>query len=207
MREFIKIRFELYLLIGLIIYCPIARSDQVGVQLPSTPPNCGITSALAFAHMNGLSVTPQIADKLRREYPQSTVALADVRQILLSLGFKLDGVKATLKELNEMQIPTIIHLTNPDHFVTLLDASTTEVRILENAGEAVTILPRSEIESRFDGYALIPEPDIRTDIPLIRLKETNYTFAVAGLNQKVKHDFGFTNEGQRDLIVSVAGST
>lgn len=145
MRKLIKTHFASCFLLWVLI-CNASWAAPTVSQLPiSQPPNCGITSTLAFAQMQGRSVAPEAIEQLREAYPQPTVSLMDVQRMVASLGFKLDGVKVTLDELQEMQRPTVIHLTNPDHFVTLLDASASYVRLLENSGEEVTIVPAPKL--------------------------------------------------------------
>jgi ABC-type bacteriocin/lantibiotic exporter with double-glycine peptidase domain len=188
------------------LWTPGAIAQETTIQSP----NCGITSVSALAQVRGLSLTTQVGERLLKEYPQQTVSLADVKKIAASVGIPLSGVKATLGDLLEMQRPAIIHLTKPDHFVLLLDASKEHVRLLEGPQSAVTVVSRADIERRFDGYALILQDEPasnNTDAPRVRFDETDFQIGITGIGQKVEHDYRFTNTGKQNLIVSLAGST
>jgi len=93
--------------------------------------NCGVISALSLAQVKNKHVSAIQAQDLFEKYPEVTVFLLDVQNMAKSLGIPLTGVKSTFNDLVNAQMPTIIHLQNPDHFVLMLDGNQQWVRLLE----------------------------------------------------------------------------
>lgn len=180
-------------------------SQAAPYQLPLG--NCAVKSVLAAARLLDRRVDPQAADRLFREHGSSPVSLFEIKKMAADLGIELVGVRAELGELVERQIPAVIHLREPEHFVLLLDGSKDLLRLLESADAQVWVAPRSEIEHRFTGYALTLAEDRANDAAAVRFDETHYEFGIAGVGQQVEHVYGFLNNGTRPLALSVSGST
>jgi ABC-type bacteriocin/lantibiotic exporter with double-glycine peptidase domain len=168
--------------------------------------NCGVQSALSLAVVQNRTVSAELQQQLIKAYPETAISLAEVKRIAKSLGIEMTGVKVTLDELTAMQQPAIVHLTQPDHFVLMVDGTAENIRLLEQPQAKVSVVPRAGIERRFDGYALIltPAPD---DRPRVQFDRTDVVFENIGTAEKIEREFKFTNIGQKELIVSVAGST
>jgi peroxiredoxin len=75
--------------------------------------------------------------------------------------------------------------------------------LLENPTSPISIVPRAEIETRFDGYALVAQTGNNHKVPNIHFNETDFDFGILGVGQKVEHNYRFQNTGQKDLTVSV----
>ena len=188
---------------AVLLVCTLLYVNRVAAQIPATP-NCGIVSTLALAQMQNRSASASDQDRLLKEYPQTTVSVVDVRTMAKSLGINLNGVKATLDELLATQRPAIIHLSQPEHFVLLLDGSRNSLRLLEDAASPI-VVPRIEIEKRFDGYALMLQDNLpkTASVPRVRFDETDFQFGVVGVGQKVEHNYRFTNLGKQPLTVNI----
>lgn len=173
---------------------------------PSSP-NCGITAVLALAQVLDKNVSEDIKARFEQMCPKSTVSLLDVQGMSSLIGIAVVGAKTGLAELVASQRPAIIHLSNPDHFALLLDGSKDHVRLVPGPGSPVLVVPRPEIEKRFDGYAMILKDTPPADSPHIRLDETDLHFGICGIGQRIQQEYQFTNTGKKDLVVTVSGST
>jgi len=90
----------------------------------------------------------------------------------------------------------------------MLDGNQQWVRLLETPDGMISIVPRADIEKRFDGYALIQSIDVSNDnAPSIHFAETNFQTNVTGIGQQVKHAYSFTNTGKQPLKVSIKSTS
>lgn len=179
---------------------------KLGMAQQSPEVSCGVRSVLSLAALQNRSVTAEQREQLIKAYPEATISLAAVKTITQSLGFDVAGVKATLSELVALQRPAIIHLTQPDHFVLMVDGNAENIRLLERPEAKISVVARAEIEKRFDGYALILPP-APADAPRIQFERTDVAFENVGAAEKIERDFKFTNIGWQALVVVVSGST
>ena len=178
-----------------------AYADPNPVTAPN--PNCGVTSALALARVYRQAIPPDAMSLLQQKYPQSMVSMADVRDMTARLGMDVVGVKSQLDDLLIGQRPSIIHLTQPEHFVLLLDGDAKQLRLLEET-TGISVVDRSSIEARFDGYALLPKNrDLNKDVPQVLFDDLDFSFGIIGAGQKVKHTFRFTNTGTQPFSLKI----
>jgi peroxiredoxin Q/BCP len=183
----------------ILLFVPLTASAQNTAET-----SCGINSAMSLARVLGL--TSKTRDALQAEYPNASVSLLNVKQMCQRLDLKTSGVKATLAELLQSGAPCIIGLKEPDHFTVLLDGTNDELRILEGEDSALQIVPRREIESRFTGYALLPDIST-TGAPKLQMPQFDQYRTFEGMGQKVEYRFPVSNTGQAPLALEIAGTS
>ncbi|MDQ3847494.1 MAG: cysteine peptidase family C39 domain-containing protein, partial [Thermoproteota archaeon] len=132
----------------MVMLLAISESMAQQTTAPTIPGtvNCGVQSVLALTKLRNHAVPVEQQAQLIQAYPQTAVSMADVKRIAHSLGIELMGVKATLEELTKTQCPAIIHLTQPDHFVLMIDGTTDKIRLLEKPQSKVAVVSRNDIE-------------------------------------------------------------
>jgi len=161
---------------------------------------------LGLVEVRGKEISAELRDQLLREHPQPVVSLFDVKTMAAELGFNLAGVQITLQELLDARRPAIIHLTEPDHFVLLLDGSKNSIRFWSGA-DGITIKPRAEVERQFDGNALVLRGGTAENTPSLRFEDLDYDVGMIPVVQKIEHVFRFTNAGGKDVTIKSLGSS
>jgi hypothetical protein len=195
-------------IVTLLVVCLTLFPSVLGARLlpsssaQSAQPSCGITSSLALATIYEREVLTETITELLKDYPEQTVSLFDVTNIAARLGFKTKAVKIGFDELVVSHKPAILHLKDPDHFVLMLDGSAQHVRLLEYANGIVAVVSRTELEKRFDGIALLPEVD-SLGAPQVQFEATDFEFGIAGIGQKIEHDYQFSNRGSKPLKIEI----
>jgi hypothetical protein len=187
----------LLLILSLVL---ASRSSQC-----ATAANCGVNSATALANVFGS--TKGSRTKLQIQYPSSVVSMLQVKQMCQQLGIKTVGVRASLAEILKEGTPCIIGLKDPEHFTVLLDGTADELRILEGDEAELQIVSRRVIESRYSGFALLPEFNSKIKSAHIDLKHFDQVVKFSGIGQKVDYVFPFKNSGVMPLSVEVAGTS
>jgi len=123
------------------------------------------------------------------------------------LGLDVTGVKSTFDELLESATPCIINLKNPEHFLLLLDGDAKVVRIIDDDAGSLKVVSRSDIESRFTGYALITDTAATPNAPKLQMAQYDQYQTFEGINQKAVFDFPLQNTGKNPLSVEIAGTS
>ena len=119
---------------------------------------------------------------LEANFPAATVSLLDVKQMCAQQNVATQSVKVTLDEPLQSGIPSIIGLSEPEHFTLLLDGNAEEVRLLEGEDGALQVVPRREIEARFTGFALIPQITPSADAPQLQTPRFDQYVTFGGLS-------------------------
>jgi len=88
----------------------------------------------------------------------------------------------------------------------LHDPRTAEHSIFAPNGFCQSILRKVE-EGRFHRDNLFAREESPNVSPQMHFDETDFHFGVSGVGQTIQHEYHFTNSGQKDLTVSVAGSS
>ena len=187
-----------------LVYCGESLQDA---QVITPRTNCGVDSALALAEVTGHIVSASVREHILEANSAPTATLAQVKNMVAQVGVPVQGVKTTLQALLEKQRPSIIHLRAPDHFTLMLDGTPQWIRLMDGANGSLSVVPRPEIEERFDGFALQIADQAEINGPQAALQETDFQFGVRGVGQKAEHSFQITNAGQSDLKVNVRGSS
>ena len=196
--------------LGLIVSVPFsAHADEntQNAQINAPTTNCGVVSVLALAQVMGRTVAVPVREHILQANTAPTATLAQVKNMAAQIGVPMQGVKTTLQSLLQEQKPSIIHLRAPDHFVLMLDGSPQWIRLMDGNDGVLSVMPRAEIERRFDGFALQIVDNNFPNEPRIALQESDYAFGVRGVGQKVEHTFQLANAGQSDLKVNVQGTS
>lgn len=144
-------RCSVFLLLGMTSSCLIVRADALSTV---DTPNCGIQSVLDFARFLDKAPKEEQAIALCKTYPQAEISMFDVQQAAKQVGVQLDGVKASVAELEKRHQPFIAVL--PDHFVFVERVEGEWVRHSENEG--FSIEPRAQFEADYQGKALVLSP-------------------------------------------------
>jgi peroxiredoxin Q/BCP len=182
----------------------------LAVLICATPPvqsldvaNCGVNSALGVAKILGASTDARA--QLTSAYPSVSVSLLDVKRMCALQGIQTDGVKATFAELLQADVPCIVGLKEPEHFLVLLDGNQDEIRVLDGDSAQVQVVPRRELEARYNGYALMPQ------VALDNAPHLEATFDLykkfGGLGQKVDYVFPLKNKGKTPLNIEITGTS
>ena len=186
-------------IVWLLALCLPAKAQDL------TDTNCGVNSALSLSRVLGSETDARSV--LQAAYPAATVSLLDVKRMCAQQNIPVQGVKATLDELLQAGTPSIIGLQGPEHFTLLLDGNADEVRLLEGEVGALQIVPRSEIEARFTGYALMPQIAAPADAPQLQMPRYDQYLTFGGIGQKVDFRFPLANSGQTPLTIEIAGTS
>ncbi|MCC7493488.1 MAG: hypothetical protein IT204_14125 [Fimbriimonadaceae bacterium] len=175
------------------------------VAAPETP-SCGVTAALALSYCVGRPVSPGDAEKLGRQYPQSTMTLLQVRDAAQQLGVQSRCVRATFEEVARLDSPAVLHLREPEHFVTVLSITDSVVHCVEQPGGRPVVLPSAEVKARYTGVALVlperPEPSPRAVVP-----QVHWTVDAREAGQEWVFEVAVRNGGRSPLTLRVGGTT
>jgi hypothetical protein len=190
------------LLLGTIFFTPHIASAQENAEA-----NCGVNSSIALSRLNRLIVTQNDVNQLNTIYPATTVSMLDVKQMCKKLGLSVTGVKSTFDELLSTATPCIINLKDPGHFLVLLDGDAKMARVIDGDNGSLEVIPQSEIESRFTGYALITDNTESPNAPALHMLRYDEYQTFEGINQKAVFDFPLQNTGKSPLSVEIAGTS
>jgi hypothetical protein len=170
------------------------------VGRPCGGQDCGVESLCAIARLLGHEVSPAARQKLNQVLPGERVTMLQIQAAAAELGITLAGVRAPLRGLlAQGRGPSIIHLQEPDHFLTLARASDEWVQAVDSG--RVALLARSAIEARYSGRALVPALPDPAGAPRAEVADFCWVFGVAGVGQQVRHVFEVLNAGAQDLTV------
>ena len=138
----------------IMLLVPIASAVKADAPLTATTAvevsNCGVQSVLSLARLLGKMPSQTQADALCRAYPQSEVSMFDVQQAAKQIGIAVEGVKATLPELEKRGQPFIAVLPNHFAFVERVEGDWVRYQV----GEGFQIESRAQFESKYQGKAL-----------------------------------------------------
>lgn len=136
-----------------------------------------------------------------------SLTLLDVKRLCEEDGLQVEAVKGKLEEIISLGLSAIVNLKSPEHFLVVLDATSETVRVLDGDPTEIRVLPRSAIESRFTGYALIPNLTIPLDAPNLKTTHTDEYQTFAGIGQKLEFHFPLQNTGKSPLTVQLTGTS
>ncbi|MBC7328529.1 DUF1573 domain-containing protein [bacterium] len=167
-----------------------------------TPKSCGIRSLFRLCDIMGRNLSEDEKERIVRAYPQAECSMLDIKNAASQLGINLIGVQATLEELEQIPGPKILHLKEPEHFITVSRFSPKWVQVI-GRWKAYSV-PRVEISSRYTGYALILEPKSYTneDGPYLHLEEFHFDVGEVERGKQIQHTFLISNKGKNDLLIS-----
>lgn len=159
---------------------------------------CGAYSLADLCDLTGRAMSPDQRQRARVALSSPECSMLDVRKHAKSIGIELTPLRVTLARLQEMEMPAIIHLSAPAHFIVLERLSEQWAQLIDNG--ATVLLPVSELTKRYTGNALVC-PRKETGGPRLRIEPFCYCFGVAGIGENVEYSFKIRNIGGQDLIV------
>lgn len=175
------------------------------VMAQSLGSNCGLRSLQSLCELSGKQLDEMqrwgLYDKLQGE----ECSFLDVVNAGKPLGLDLEGVQATWRELLKVVAPSIIHVSDPDHFLVLARSSADWVQLVD--GGQIVVVPRAEVEKRYSGHALVLKQEPRNGGPRLELPEFHFPFGILGVGQEVSHAFTVKNVGDKGLTVSALKKT
>lgn len=145
--------------------------------------------------------------KENRHIDAGSTTLLDVKKLCEEDGLQVEAVKGKLEEIISLGLPAVVNLKSPAHFLVIMDATSETVRVLDGDPSEIRVLPRVEIESRFTGYALIPNLTIPPDAPNLKTPHTDEYQTFTGVGQKVDYHFPLKNTGKTALSVEVVSTS
>ena len=195
-----------YSLLSIVIYLScicfclcIAQADPN----PADTANCGINSAVELSILLGNNPDAEARTDVMRLYDSSTTSLLDVRNMCRSFGTSVVGVKANASELLDQPRSFIASLSSPDHFTVVLDGDDKQVRIRDSESASIEIWPRSLFDTRFTGYALVPEDEDVGNTPILSSFEFDKFVTYDGSAGEVAYSFPIANSGSTPLILEL----
>ena len=145
--------FRLLLLFSLpVVGFQLGRADVSSVTSALVDaPNCGVQSVLSLAGVLGKMPNQIQSDALCKTYPQAEISMFDVQQAAKQVGISMEGVKATLPELEKRGQPFIAVLPNHFAFVERIEGDWVRYQV----GEGFQVESRAQFEGKYQGKALV----------------------------------------------------
>jgi len=174
-----------------------------GEALEAVPPadNCGVASLVSLARVLCVAPTKQQLNELLGALPGEGASMLQVQEGARVLGLDLLGVEGTLDALAGVPGPKVLVLVDPPHFAVLVRIDAHWAQLMESA--RVTSVPRSDIERRYSGRALVVRLAQAEGGPRVQLPKFHHQVALAGIGQTVEGMFELRNTGDRDLELQV----
>jgi len=141
----------------LLCACAIACvvSDVGGEEhgVDETRPQCGHWSILRSCELLGVPIEMKT---LLQMLPAKSGghSMLEMAQTLRVIGLKAVGKRENLEELARSSFPVIVHLIEPDHFVTISKIEDQHIYVFDGAGRSGA-LAAAEFKEMWDGSALI----------------------------------------------------
>lgn len=128
------------------------HARQTPVIHDSGQMQCGHWAIVRCSHLLGVPVSVRRVFELL-PLDERGHSMADLTVALESIGFVVTPKQGEFAQIISGEPPTILHLTDPDHFVVVSRSSTEDV-IVFDANGVRRRLKMPDVERRFDGYAL-----------------------------------------------------
>jgi predicted double-glycine peptidase len=174
---------------------------------------CGHWSLFRIGWLKGVPLSPSNVTDLLPS-PTSGVSLKDLRDAINEIGLATESVRMSAEELMEAELPVILHLTDPDHFVIALSSSRIGMLMFDSHGVR-RHYSLNEMRKRWSGYALkVYRPKDGPPIPLyfnwnidsdacVQFDTLHIDKAdIPHQQDLVTYIFPFVNRGKKPLVIS-----
>lgn len=198
--------------LGVVAFLLIAARKPVGVAQGEDLVQCAHWSAFRCCQLLGNPASiREIVQKLPPD-PRGH-SLADVAEVLHTLGLSTEGRRDTWATLAEGQFPCIAHLDNPEHYVvvTSMESTGEYIHVFDDQGSR-TRWRRDQFEQRWSGVnlrvsrnpsvskvaanpALGKTPHLRFEYLLLDKGD------IPAVGEPVEFAFPFVNVGDADLVI------
>ena len=171
---------------------------QTPAQIFTNPeiPNCGVQSVLNIARFVGKAPDNGQILNLNQTYSQLEISMFDVQQAAKQIGVSLEGVKATLSELEKRKQPFIAVL--PNHFICVERVEGDWVRYSEAGG--FIIEPLIQFAAKYQGKALVLVPQNNSGVLEVSPSIVCWNNLPFGSSEKVAN-IELTNTGDAPIAV------
>lgn len=161
---------------------------------------CGVRCLLVIYKEFGIVPEFKKISRLIEKYPNG-MSMYSLYKILNKKGLHAQGVKVSLKELKELNIPAILFMY-PHHFVVFRGYKNGKYEIIDPPKKYYL---REKQLKKYSGFALLVSrdkiPEIKRDGPDIRFSKYRYNFGRIKPGREVRCKFIFTNKGTAPLII------
>lgn len=172
-----------------------------------TLPNCGVQSIVDLSHALGQPLGATLATNLASAYPNEQVNLADVCDMANQVDLPLDGVAVDAAELLEAQVPAIVHLRDPEHFVALLGGDADWVQLWAGELGGLVVQPRPDFEQRYTGHAAVLGGLMALQVGISSDRQHWAADEVVAVGDLIHASFVVTNRGLQPVTLTPLASS
>jgi peroxiredoxin Q/BCP len=189
--------FRIALVIGALNSAPLVCTGYSQEHSHrATAPNCGVRSVFNLARHIGKAPNQVQEDDLCKAYPNEQVSMLDVQNAAKRLGIELEGMKATLQEMEARGEPFIAVL--PNHFTFVERVEGKWVRYAEDGG--LLVRPRELFEKEYQGKSLALAPGAAVNSLKISPAVVEWEKAPTGVLQKTA-EITLSNTGNKPIHI------
>lgn len=161
---------------------------------------CGVRCLLVIYKKFGIVPEFKEISRLIEKYPNG-MSMYDLSRNLKKKGLNVKGVKISLKELKELNLPAILFMY-PHHFVVFYGYKNGKYKIIDLPKKYY--LTEKQLKG-YSGFALLVSrdkiPEIKKNGADIRFSRYRYNFGKIKPGREVRCKFIFTNKGTEPLII------
>lgn len=165
-----------------------SNKNRLSIILQTEVAECGLACLGMIASAHGHKID---LNTLRRLYPTSLrgSTLQSLMQIADKMHFSCRPLRLELEELNQLQMPTILHW-DLNHFVVLKSVNTKSITIHDPA-QGVRHIPIEEVSKHFTGIALelTPSSSFKAKDEVRKVSLSAFWSRIVGLKQAMLNVF------------------
>jgi hypothetical protein len=133
-------------------------------------------------------------------------SLLELSGALETLGIRSAGTRLTFEELSKRPFPIIMHLKDPDHYVTVWNIRETRVYVFDGSGRNA-IVPSDAFSRRWTGVALeLEKTPVKQDVhegPYVEFERLILDMGdVPWTGKTLEYRFPFLNTGAEPLVIN-----
>jgi predicted double-glycine peptidase len=171
---------------------------------------CGHWAVLRASQLAGVPIE---MEKVLQVLParESGHSLLEIKTALVDLGFAVEAREITLEENEDIALPCIVALSDPDHFIVTLAVHEGSLHCFDNGGQR-TVVPIEKIKRRWKGVGLSVDrnDNVSSRYSIGRADESQMVFStilkdkgvIYGNGHAVEFKFQITNKGPAPLVIS-----